>query len=101
MSIQALSPSPRPPEGQESRLEGRRLDIGIAGMTCASCVVRVEKAIRAVPGVQDASVNLASERASIEAGPTLESAAVAEAVRKAGYGVATETIAVCRARRRV
>ena len=35
-------------------------------MTCASCVSRVEKAIAAVPGVISASVNLATERASIE-----------------------------------
>ena len=33
------------------------LDLGIGGMTCASCVARVERALRQVPGVQDASVN--------------------------------------------
>ena len=36
------------------------LDIGIGGMTCASCVGRVEKALKRVPGVQDANVNLAT-----------------------------------------
>ena len=41
------------------------LDLGIAGMTCASCVGRVERALRKVPGVQDATVNLATERAHI------------------------------------
>ena len=36
------------------------LDLGIGGMTCASCVGRVERALRKVPGVQDATVNLAT-----------------------------------------
>ncbi|HTN98819.1 MAG TPA: heavy metal-associated domain-containing protein, partial [Nordella sp.] len=39
--------------------------LGIEGMTCASCVGRVEKAIRAVPSVASASVNLATERAEV------------------------------------
>ena len=37
-----------------------RLDVGISGMTCGSCVGRVERAIRAVPGVAEVSVNLAT-----------------------------------------
>ena len=45
---------------QESRLQ-------IGGMTCASCVARVEKALLRVPGVTKASVNLATETATIEA----------------------------------
>lgn len=55
----------------------------ISGMTCASCVARVEKAIRAVPGVLDAGVNLATERASVRG--TAAPGAVLAAVRKAGY----------------
>lgn len=55
----------------------------IEGMTCASCVGRVEKALRAVPGVQGASVNLATEKASVQGGATAE--ALAAAVRTAGY----------------
>jgi Cu+-exporting ATPase len=55
----------------------------ISGMTCASCVARVEKAIRAVPGVVDAGVNLATERASVRG--TAAPDAVLAAVRKAGY----------------
>ena len=42
------------------------LEIPVLGMTCASCVGRVEKAIAAVPGVAKASVNLAAERAHVE-----------------------------------
>ncbi|QOL49220.1 heavy metal translocating P-type ATPase [Massilia litorea] len=55
----------------------------ISGMTCASCVARVEKAIRAVPGVLDAGVNLATERASVRGSAAPD--AVLAAVRKAGY----------------
>jgi Cu+-exporting ATPase len=37
----------------------------VTGMTCASCVMRVEKTLKAVPGVMGASVNLATEEASV------------------------------------
>ena len=40
-------------------------DIGVGGMTCASCVTRVEKALGKVPGVQSASINLATEMARV------------------------------------
>lgn len=43
------------------------IDLVIGGMTCASCVARVEKALKAVPGVVSASVNLATERAAVAA----------------------------------
>ena len=79
---------------QVKQLNGMKsLDFTIEGMTCASCVSRVEKAIRAVPGVASASVNLATERARIElSGPT-DVRQIAEAVHKAGYTPeASETI---------
>ena len=66
------------------------LDLGIGGMTCASCVGRVEKALLRVPGVQSASVNLATESARIaysasqNAGTPVD-ALVRRAVRDAGY----------------
>lgn len=63
-----------------------RIEVDIEGMTCASCVGRVEKAIAAVPGVKSASVNLATERATVEllAGSTPR-AAIDAAIRNAGY----------------
>ena len=76
------------------------VDISIQGMTCASCVLRVEKALKAVPGVSSATVNLATERAHINWTPVssgLNGAALKEtqpadahlkllaAVHKAGY----------------
>ena len=57
----------------------------IGGMTCASCVNRVEKALRAVPGVQDASVNLATGLARVRVDATVSPQALIEAVNGAGY----------------
>jgi P-type Cu+ transporter len=64
---------------------------GVAGMTCASCVGRVERALKKVPSVLDASVNLASERATVEylAGE-VEARDLEKAVEGAGYGVVRE-----------
>ncbi|HEX5628802.1 MAG TPA: heavy metal translocating P-type ATPase [Usitatibacteraceae bacterium] len=59
-------------------------DLAIQGMTCASCVARVEKALLKVPGVESASVNLATETATILAPAGALEAALA-AVHKAGY----------------
>ena len=62
------------------------LDLGVGGMTCASCVGRVEKALKKVPGVDDAAVNLATESARVtwhgsdDLAPQLR-----RAVRDAGY----------------
>jgi P-type Cu+ transporter len=62
----------------------------ITGMTCASCVGRVEKALQAVPGVHAASVNLVTEAATAVADASVGAEALAAAVRRAGYGVATQ-----------
>ncbi|WP_174971400.1 heavy metal translocating P-type ATPase [Burkholderia lata] len=62
------------------------IELDIDGMTCASCVSRVEKALVKVPGVTRASVNLATERATVDAAPDVTAALLAEAVKQAGYG---------------
>jgi Cu+-exporting ATPase len=61
--------------------------IGIGGMTCASCVARVERALQSLPGVQEASVNLATESARViwSAPPSDHEARLRRAVRDAGY----------------
>lgn len=61
--------------------------VAITGMSCASCVNRVEKAIKAVPGVSKVSVNLATEMAAVSCDPSLTLAAIEAAIVKAGYGV--------------
>ncbi len=71
------------------------LDIGIGGMTCASCVARVERALRKVPGVQDATVNLATESARIFVAPSDQmEARLRRAVRDAGYEPLTTGVAM-------
>ena len=62
----------------------------VSGMTCASCVARVEQALLSVPGVISANVNLASEKATVE---YIEGTAIADlrrAVREAGYNLGSE-----------
>src|SRR3954469_23470098 len=62
------------------------LDLGVGGMTCATCVNRVERALKKVPGVQDATVNLATESARVSFAPSTEiEAQIRGAVRNAGY----------------
>ncbi|CAM3998560.1 heavy metal translocating P-type ATPase [Bordetella muralis] len=61
-------------------------ELAITGMTCASCVKRVEKALSAVPGVNQASVNLATERAQVNYDPAAANAeALIAAVVRMGY----------------
>jgi Cu+-exporting ATPase len=62
------------------------IDLAVSGMTCASCVGRVEKALLKVPGVLSAEVNLAAERARVEVlAGSADADALAAAVTRAGY----------------
>ncbi|QTF56331.1 heavy metal translocating P-type ATPase [Stutzerimonas frequens] len=61
------------------------IELNIEGMTCASCVGRVERALLKVPGVRSAAVNLASERAHVEVIGTPAPAVLIQAVEAAGY----------------
>jgi Cu+-exporting ATPase len=61
-------------------------EIGVSGMTCASCSARVERALNRLPGVIEASVNLAIERANVRYLPaTLEQGDFLRAIQEAGY----------------
>ncbi|GGH28060.1 copper-translocating P-type ATPase [Alsobacter metallidurans] len=66
---------------------GHTIELAIEGMTCASCVSHVERALLRTPGVTAASVNLATERAAVTA-PGVAPAALIEAVENAGYDAA-------------
>ena len=61
------------------------LELSIDGMTCASCVGRVERALNKVPGVKSVSVNLANERAHLELLGQVDPQTLIAAVTKAGY----------------
>ena len=63
------------------------ISLPIEGMTCASCVGRIERALKAVPGVETVSVNLATERASITTKSFVAPAKLVEAIEHVGYSV--------------
>uniref|UniRef100_UPI001F274CC7 copper ion binding protein n=1 Tax=Falsiroseomonas oryziterrae TaxID=2911368 RepID=UPI001F274CC7 len=75
----------KPAEMPDASAALPRLSLPVEGMTCASCAGRVERALRKVPGVSEAHVNLAAERVEVDgtAGP----AVLAAAIRAAGYAV--------------
>ncbi|WP_185747532.1 heavy metal translocating P-type ATPase [Thermus tengchongensis] len=63
-----------------------RAEIPIRGMTCAACAARVERALKGLPGVLAAHVNLATEKASLEYLPdTVTLPRLHQAIREAGY----------------
>ncbi|MGE8407667.1 MAG: heavy metal translocating P-type ATPase [Pseudomonas sp.] len=71
--------------------ESITFDLPIAGMTCASCAGRVERALRKVAGAEQVNVNLATEQARVQA-PADRLPALVEAVTQAGYSVPSQSI---------
>lgn len=70
----------------------QHIELPITGMTCASCVRNVERALKKTEGVETASVNLATERASIDYAATqIDAPQIVKRIEDAGYGVATTT----------
>src|SRR6266851_4976500 len=85
----ALSPAPAPGAGNG---DVPHLTLEISGMTCASCVRRVERALAGVPGVAGATVNLAAESANVTLGGPAEPGALIAAVEDAGYQAAVPAV---------
>ena len=83
-----ISPIPEP-VAPKSLLDW---SLPIEGMTCASCVARVERALQKLPGVAEVSVNLATEAASIRADASVGLASLQTAVEKAGYTVGESSV---------
>ncbi len=76
------------PAARDPRRAPIELELPIEGMTCASCVARIERFLKKTPGVEDAAVNLATERATIVLDPAVAGREEAvEAIRAAGYDV--------------
>ncbi len=71
----------------------QRIDLPVTGMTCASCVRNVERAIKKADGVSEVNVNIATERASVTFDPSkLTTNILIDRINDAGYGVATATL---------
>jgi Cu+-exporting ATPase len=85
--LAASAPVAAPPEAGMPTTTECTTELAITGMTCASCVRRVERALTRVPGVSSANVNLATERATVAYDPTAGSlSGLLAAVHRAGYG---------------
>ena len=67
----------------------QRLTLPVSGMTCAACVYHVERALEEVPGVGQVSVNLGTEKATVELQPQVSLEQLRQAVEGAGYRVPT------------
>lgn len=74
-------------ESDDPVTEAAQLSVAVAGMTCASCVGHVEKAIAKLPGVTKVSVNLATERADVTFAGAADPQALVAAIERAGYQV--------------
>jgi Cu+-exporting ATPase len=86
MSSETLGPLPTPlPAAPET------VDLVVGGMTCASCVARVERVLKKTPGVRDATVNLATERARVEMQAGVPVDTLLAAIGRAGYEARVDT----------
>src|SRR5690606_28528359 len=85
-AVQAAGFGAQPVESAWPESTATTHELAIEGMTCASCVGRVEKALSRLPGVKHVAVNLATERAHVEGDAPLDPAVLVEAVTAAGYG---------------
>jgi Cu+-exporting ATPase len=69
----------------------QRVTLGVTGMTCATCALRIEKGLKNVAGVSQASVNLATERATVEYDPgVIEDGRFERLIRDLGYDAVIE-----------
>lgn len=76
------------PQAKDIKKVLRHIDVPVEGMTCASCVVRIEKLISKIEGVSNVSVNFASEKASFDIDSSVaDYNKIAEAVENAGYKI--------------
>ncbi|MBC8164144.1 MAG: copper-translocating P-type ATPase [Roseiflexaceae bacterium] len=92
--VRAMPATPTAPVAPAAVAPPGELTLPITGMTCASCVNRVEKALNKVGGVNAASVNLATEKATVRFDPAVANLSqLTAAVEKAGYAVGSLPVA--------
>ncbi|UWS78949.1 heavy metal translocating P-type ATPase [Phaeobacter sp. G2] len=75
-------------------MQDRQISMQITGLNCAGCVGRAEKALAAIPGVTEASVNLATAKGQVQAAQDLEPAALVSALEQAGYPAAVSQLSL-------
>jgi len=76
---------------KETKQGKRKTAIPVTGMTCTTCAATIEKGLAETPGVEQARVNFASEKAAIEYDPAkISLAKIKDTISKVGYGVATQ-----------
>jgi len=76
---------------EETKTGKKKATIPVTGMTCATCAITIEKGLADTPGVEQASVNFASEKASIEYDPDkVDLAKLKDTISGLGYGTATK-----------
>ena len=91
----ALSRMIRMKEKDDVNNESRTRSIGVTGMTCATCAETISKSVKELEGVEEANVNLASEKATFTYDPSLiDISKIEKAIRDAGYGVASNEVTV-------
>lgn len=88
MTTNLDNPSEARPAGREAKVESHPVILSVEGMTCASCAARIERKLKAVPGVREAAVNFASQKAYVRMEPAVRGdlGVLLSAVEKAGYG---------------
>ena len=84
-----MPPTPTP---EADAAQALALHFPVAGMSCASCSTRVERASLGVPGVVEATVDLATETLQVRPGPGFDALALERAVEQAGYALPTHTL---------
>ena len=84
-----MPPAVTPPD---PAVPTQRIRLSLEGMSCASCVGRVERALRAVEGVTEAAVNLGTEAAEVRFRSPADLAQMAAAVERSGYHLREETV---------
>ena len=87
MSAPQTAPAPMTTAPTEGAAAAQRTQLNITGMHCASCALTVERALKATPGVLDATVNPTTALATVTFDPTTTVAELDRAVERAGYGV--------------
>ncbi len=81
----SLEVNPPPAASQQPACGPSSVILNLEGMTCASCAARIERKLKTVPGVQNAAVNFASQKAYVRTESTPDLDALEAAVEKAGY----------------